>query len=508
MSNKTKYLMVQGTGSHVGKSVLVAALCRIFANQGLRVAPFKAQNMALNSFVTVDGGEVGRSTALQAKAARTEISVEMNPVLLKPKAEKEAQLILNGKPYADVSAFDQFHQNKALRTLKWDAIESSLQTLSQQYDLIIIEGAGSPAEVNLREFDIVNMEVALHTGAPVLLVADINRGGSLAAVVGTLALLSEVERERICGFIFNLFRGDKRLFDPAIDFLKQKTGLPTLGLIPFDPALALMEEDALRQDTVCKGDPEIDIAIVAHRHLSNFTDFDPLMLEPGVMLRFVHTPIQLGQPDAIILPGSKNTMSDLQHHFDTGMAQRIRTMAEEGTPIVGICGGYQMLGKELFDPDKVESNQGVLEGLNLLALITEFQSEKIIRRVSWRLSGQPPFFEDAEEVVEGYEIHCGMTRAVDPISNPAFFSTLPDDEEEGFVDPTGLIFGTALHGLFENDVFRRRFVNVLRRRKGLRPLPKPLHSFREFEDKEIERWATFVAVHLDLKTIQSMLDLS
>ncbi|MFQ5588893.1 MAG: cobyric acid synthase, partial [Nitrospiria bacterium] len=396
--------------------------------------------------------------------------------------------------------------NKALRTLKWNAIQEGLETLSNRYELIVMEGAGSPAEVNLREFDLANMEVALHAGAPVLLVADIDKGGSLAAVVGTLALLSEAERARVRGFIFNKFRGDKRLFDPASDFLKQQTGLPTLGLIPFDPTLSLMEEDALRRHTVFNGDPEIDIAIVAHRHLSNFTDFDPLMLEPGVMLRFVQTPIQLGRPDAVMLPGSKNTMHDLRHHFDTGLAQRVRTLAKEGVPVVGICGGYQMMGKELFDPYEAESTQGALEGLNLLDVITEFQKEKVTRRVSWRMSGQPPFFGDVEEAVQGYEIHCGQTRPVDPIGNPAFFSTLQEDEEEGFVDATGLIFGTALHGLFENDAFRRRFVNVLRQRKGLFPLQKPIPSFREFEDEQIERWAAFVSAHLDLKTITRFMD--
>ncbi|MFQ5675135.1 MAG: cobyric acid synthase, partial [bacterium] len=274
MTGKTKYLMIQGTGSHVGKSVITAALCRIFANKGLRVAPFKAQNMALNSFVTADGSEVGRSTALQAKAARAELSVEMNPILLKPKAEKEAQLILNGKPYADVSASDQFHNNKSLRAIKWEAIQLSLNTLSQNNELIVIEGAGSPAEVNLREFDLANMAVARHTGAPVLLVTDIDRGGSLAALVGTLDLLPEEEQAHVRGFLFNKFRGDRRLFDPAISFLHNKTGISTLGVIPYDTTLSLMEEDALGQQRQFNGEPEIEIAVVEHRHLSNFTDFD------------------------------------------------------------------------------------------------------------------------------------------------------------------------------------------------------------------------------------------
>ncbi len=497
--------MIQGTGSHVGKSVITAALCRIFANQGLRIAPFKAQNMALNSYVTSDGCEVGRSTALQAMAARTALTIEMNPILLKPTAEKNAQLILKGKPYADVAALDQFHQNKALRALKWDVIRDALSVLSEDYDLIVIEGAGSPAEVNLREFDIVNMEVARHTGAPVLLVTDIDKGGSLASLVGTLELLPEAERAHVQGFIFNKFRGDARLFDAAIEFMTNKTGCPTLGLIPFDTTLNLMEEDALRWENHVNGDPEIDIAIIAHPYLSNFTDFDPLMLEPGVMLRFVRSAAQLGQPDAVILPGSKNTMGDLQQLVHSGLAQCIQDLAKEGLPIVGICGGYQMLGRELFDPDEVESNQAVIEGLALLDIVTEFQKEKITRQVKLHLSGQPPFFEDAEETVAGYEIHCGRTQPVSAISNPAFFSPL-SQAEEGAVSDDGLIFGTALHGLFENDLFRRRFVNVLRIRKGLPPLPKALVSFRNIEEEQIENWASFVAAHLNLEKLQLILD--
>lgn len=504
-NKKPKFLMIQGTGSHVGKTVITAALCRIFANKGLRVAPFKAQNMALNSFVTVDGCEVGRSTALQAKAARVELTVEMNPILLKPTAEKTAQLILNGKPYADVTAFEQFHQNKALRTLKWDAIQGAISVLERDYDLIVIEGAGSPAEVNLRAFDLVNMEVARHTGAPVLLVTDIDKGGSLAALVGTLELLSKEERAHVQGFIFNKFRGDKRLFDPAIAFMTHKTGCATLGLIPFDTTLSLMEEDALRWESHVNGEPEIDIAIVAHRYLSNFTDLDPLTLELGIMLRFVRSAAQLGQPDAVILPGSKNTMGDLQHLRDSGLASRIQNLAKTGVPIVGICGGYQMLGKQLFDPDAVESKQGTLEGLGLLDIVTEFQKEKITRQVKLHLSGQPPFFEDADEVVTGYEIHCGLSRSSEAIANPAFFNPL-SEEEEGCVSDNGLIFGTALHGLFENDLFRRRFVNVLRSRKGLPPLQNPLRSFRDIEEAQIEDWATFVAAHLDLEKLQCILD--
>ncbi len=498
--------MVQGTGSHVGKSVIVAALCRIFANKGLRVAPFKAQNMALNSFVTADGCEVGRSTAVQAKSARTKLTVEMNPILLKPKAEKEAQLILKGKPYADISAYDQFHLNNSLRTIKWHAIRDSLKTLSQNFDLIVIEGAGSPAEVNLRAFDLVNMEVAQHCGAPVLLVTDIDRGGSLASIVGTLDLLTDSERAHVCAFIFNKFRGDKRLFDPAIDFLSKRTGRPTLGVIPYDPSLALMEEDALRSQALSNGEPEIEIAVVAHPSLSNFTDFDPLSLEPGVLLRFVRTPAQLGCPDALILPGTKNTIMDLKQLVASGLANRILSLAKEGVPIVGLCGGYQMMGKALIDPEGIESDRGDVDGLGLLNIVTEFKRGKITRQVSLRAMGCRPFFPNPEEVLTGYEIHCGLSRPIDP-DHQALFANQPKNKggTEGSADRNGFIFGTVLHGLFENDVFRRRFVDVLRKRKGLPALNAPILNFCQTENTQIERWAAFVSHHLDHLTLDTIM---
>jgi adenosylcobyric acid synthase len=281
INNRVKYLMIQGTGSHVGKSVIVAALCRIFANRGYRVAPFKAQNMALNSFVTADGREIGRSTAVQAFAARTEPRIEMNPILIKPKSETSAQVMLLGEPLGDVTAMDAFCNNRPLKEIKWKAIQESLETLSKKYDLIVIEGAGSPAEVNLREFDLVNMAVAREVGASVFLVADIDRGGAFAALIGTWELFTEEERNHVRGFIINKFRGDERLLQPALKFLNDRTGHPVVGVIPYDPELSLMEEDHLKSRVTGCGEPEIEIAVVEHRHLSNFTDMDPLAIERG-----------------------------------------------------------------------------------------------------------------------------------------------------------------------------------------------------------------------------------
>lgn len=502
-SGNTKCLMVQGTGSHVGKSLLVAALCRIFSNKGVSVAPFKAQNMALNSAVTMDGGEVGRSTAVQARAARTALRVEMNPVLLKPKSDRVAQMILLGKPYADFSAREQFGERSSLKETKLRAIRESLAALSGSFETIVIEGAGSPAEVNLREWDVVNMAVAEIADAPVLLIADIDRGGAIAALFGTWSLLPEEERRRIKGFVINKFRGDPRLLAPALRFLEEKTGIPTAGVIPYDSDLSLMEEDALPSRAIGCGDPEIEIAVVEHRHLSNFTDFDPLAVEPGVIVRYVRTPAQLGSPDAIILPGTKNTIDDLRIHLASGMAASIRKRAGEGVPVVGICGGYQMLGKALLDPDHLESNHGDVEGLNLLEVVTEFRPGKVVGPVDVTPAGRGPFLRGALPAAHGYEIHSGETRRLYAAVPPAFLKR--GGEGEGAVDPSGLIFGTSVHGFFEEDSFRRHFVNVLRVRKALLPLSVPAVRFAEMQEREFDRWAGLVEKSLDWAGIEKMM---
>lgn len=501
---KTRYLMVQGTGSHVGKSVLVAALCRIFSNRGLRVAPFKAQNMALNSAVTADGLEVGRSTAVQAQAARVDLRVEMNPILLKPKADTIAQMMLMGKPYADVSAFDQFRDGRSLKAAKLDAIRYSLEVLSREYDLIIIEGAGSPAEVNLREFDVVNMAVARLVNAPVLLMADIDLGGAIAALMGTWVLLEAEERRLVRGFLFNKFHGDRRLLDPALTFLHERTGCPVVGVIPYDHELHLMEEDALRSNAMGLGDPEIEIAVVAHRHLSNFTDLDPLAIEPGMMIRYVRTTAQLGRPDAVILPGTKNTIDDLVAHLKSGLASRLQALARTGAPIIGICGGYQMLGKVLLDPDRLESAHGDLEGLGLLPVQTLFRPGKVTRQTAVRPVGRPPFLTDSQQVITGYEIRCGETLPLGSTTDHAFVRM--QGGEEGAVSENGLVVGTSLHGLFEHDGFRRQFVNALRARKGLASLPLPLACFADIQDQALERWAQHVARHLDMAGLDTILN--
>nr|MCR5834059.1 cobyric acid synthase [Selenomonadaceae bacterium] len=344
----TDYLMFQGTSSHVGKSILTTALCRIFFREGRRVVPFKAQNMALNSFVTADGLEMGRAQVAQAEAANLSPRVEMNPVLLKPTGNATSQVIINGKPVGVMSAAD-YHQGYSLKA--FDAVKSALQKLSTEFDTIVIEGAGSPAEVNLKANDIVNMRVAKYLNAPVILVADIDRGGALASLVGTLELLDDDERDLVKGLVINKFRGDVKLLLPAIDFLEQKTGKPVVGIIPYIEKLGIDDEDSVSlDDKISAKDGDISVAVIRLGKLSNFTDFDSLADESDVNLFYATEPEELDSADVIILPGSKNTSEDLIYLRRSKFAEKILNRAAQGTAIIGICGGFQMLGEKISDP--------------------------------------------------------------------------------------------------------------------------------------------------------------
>ena len=495
--------MVQGTASGVGKSRIVEALCRILSNRGFRVAPFKAQNMALNSAVTFDGAEISRSTAQQAKAARTAPCAEMNPLLLKPKTDTVAQLVVMGRPYRDVKASDHFWRSTRLATFKRRIVSEALENLSRDFEWIVIEGAGSPAEVNLRRFDVTNMDVALSVKALVLIVSDIDKGGSLASLVGTMGLLKPDERRLVKGFILNKFRGDERLLAPALPFLRQKTGIRVRAVLPFHvPLVYLDEEDALAQEVI--GDPkaEIDIAIIYHPHLANFTDFTSLALEPKVRVRFVWRPATLGAPDAIILPGTKNTSGDLLHMKQTGFFGEISIRAKQGTPVIGICGGYQMLGARLLDPFGLESSTRCLKGLALLNVVTKFGITKRIKKVNASPSGSGVFLGKQDRRIQGYEIHHGVT-VRQPGTTHAF--EIKDEtgntDRDGAVSNDGLIFGTYLHDLFSDARYRRNFVNALRTRKKLPPLRQGLiHAEKRAEDA-IESWARVVESRLDFRGI-------
>ena len=495
-------LMIQGTASSVGKSILVTALCRIFKQEGLRVAPFKAQNMALNSFVTRDGGEIGRAQAAQAEAAGVAPTVDMNPVLIKPEAYTRAQIVVGGKPMATLSVQDYYSRKATL----WAVVQESLDRLTSSYDLIVIEGAGSPAEVNLRENDIVNMSVAKALEAPVFLAGDVDNGGVLAALVGTMELLEPDERRLVKGFIINKFRGDFSLFKPAVDFLERRTGVRVVGVVPYYTDINVAQEDSVyleRRVEADRGDFVLDIAVLKLPHLSNFDDFDPLEQEEGVRLRYVGRGEELCQPDLIIIPGSKSTVSDLSFLRATGLAQRTTELAQSGIPVIGICGGYQMLGSEIRDPEHVESPVETVAGLGLLRISTTFERTKTTRQVRGQAVADRGLFEGSRGIdLAGYEIHMGSTSG-DGLQPVFVVSSEPSGEKhaDGAVSTDGLIFGSYIHGLFDNAGFRRNLLGFLLRRKGLQVEKRGDIASRE---QNYDRLADLVRSSLDMDFVREV----
>lgn len=485
------YLMFQGTSSHVGKSILTAAMCRIFFRAGYKVAPFKAQNMALNSFVTADGLEMGRAQVAQAEAANIAPRVEMNPVLLKPTGNATSQVIINGRAVGVMSAA-AYHQGYSLKA--FDAVKDALQKLSAEFDTIIIEGAGSPAEVNLKANDIVNMRVAKYLNAPVILVADIDRGGALASIVGTLELLDDDERDLVKGLIINKFRGDVNLFLPAVDFLEKKTGKPVLGVIPFIDKLGIDDEDSVSLDDKISSGGEVNIAVVRLGKLSNFTDFDSLAGEADVNLYYATAPDELDKADMIILPGSKNTSEDLLALRGNHFAEKILQRANNGVAIVGICGGFQMLGNKIFDPLKTESNHTELDGLNLLPIETTFAEEKFTRQVTlpeidFEFLGSRILSKN----LDGYEIHSGISSGKGQ-----------EIRDKGqVVSGKGNVFGTYVHGIFDNDDFRRQFLNAVRLNKNLPPLAST-RNLRAEKQKNYDRLARIVRDNLNMTLLETI----
>lgn len=506
--------MVQGTASHVGKSILVAALCRIFYQDGYRVAPFKSQNMALNSFVTREGGEMGRAQVVQAEAAGIEPSVDMNPILLKPTGQASSQVVVLGRPIGNLPAH-HYHNDYAPKAL--GIIRGALDRLRGQYELIVIEGAGSPAEVNLQEREIVNMRIARMVEAPVLLVADIDKGGALASVVGTLELINQSDRERVAGVIINKFRGDLSLFQPAIDFLEQKTGKLVFGVVPYYQDFRIQEEDTIPEgrygaDDV-PGPEKVEIAVIRLPHISNFTDFDPLEDEPDVRLRYAGQGSRLDNFDLIILPGSKNTIEDLAFLRQEGLVDRVIARARAGTPVIGICGGFQMLGRELNDPFYTESRISRIEGLGLLDTVTTFEPEKITSQVEAEVIGSGIFLSGAAGCrITGYEIHMGRTELA-PGTNPAFNILVQSGKNvhfsDGAVSEDGRVFGTYIHGVFDHDVFRRHIINVLRRRKGIGlPAEGGTVSASGQRQRDFDKLAALVRSSLDMEKVYRLLNLS
>lgn len=503
-------IMLQGTASHVGKSLLVAGLCRILKEDGFRVAPFKAQNMALNSFVTSDGGEIGRAQAFQAEAAGVKPTPDMNPILLKPTSDIGSQVIIHGRVYGNMNALD-FHRFK--KELMGSVLES-YSRLASRYDVVVIEGAGSPTEVNLRDGDIANMGLAELIDTKVILIGDIDRGGVFASLVGTMELLSPSERERVKGFIINKFRGDMELLKPGIGFLEDKTGLPVLGVVPYLMDIILPEEDGValesrskgkRLSIVCGQRSKVNISIIHLPRISNFTDFDAFRFEPDVRVEYITNPEGLRGVDVVIIPGSKNTLVDLIWLQETGLAEAIVHYARRGGRVIGICGGLQMLGRVVKDPYGVESGLREAKGLGLLDVETVLEREKKTYQVEAVIpllvkGGRGDF------LVKGYEIHMGET-----VGNGQPFSVItkrgnnPVNVKEGAISSDGKSWGTYIHGIFDNDGFRTGFLNEIRAEKGLPG--QGVISFEGKREEGIKGLADVVRKSVDMERIYKIIGL-
>ncbi len=485
--------MIQGTSSDVGKSVLSTALCRILANDGYKVAPFKSQNMALNSYITQDGGEIGRAQGVQAEAAKVIATTDMNPILLKPKGEMISEVILHGKHYANMDALS-YRENFVEEVMP--EVRKALSRLESQFEVLVLEGAGSPAEINLKSRDIANMRMAHETDAAVILVADIERGGVFASLVGTLMLLDEEERVRVKGIIINKFRGMKELLTSGIEWLEEYTNIPVLGVIPYIDVQIEAEDSmalsSLRLKKPLQNEFEMDVAVIRLPHISNFTDLDPIFEEPGVGVRFVSSLKELKNPDLIIIPGTKNTVDDFIWLRETGLAQGILHAAQNGCQIVGICGGYQMLGEIIIDEQAIEGNGGVYMTLGLLPIETTFIPEKRTVQVTGTTS--------SGHAIQGYEIHLGRSQATQPIQP---FIQFDDERTDGVITET--IIGTYLHGIFQNRHFTRHYFNELRQKKGLEIISEDVVSDFERREQAYEMLDQHVREHLDMEKLYSLI---
>jgi adenosylcobyric acid synthase len=494
-------IMVQGTASSVGKSIVTTALCRLFVQEGLRVAPFKSQNMALNAFVTPDGGEIGRAQAVQAAAARVAPTVDMNPILLKPEGDSRSQVVVLGKPLGSLSAVDYQSKKPDLR----EVVAGSLSRLRADYDLVVIEGAGSPAEINLKPRDIVNMFVAELADAPVLLVGDIDRGGVFAAFVGTLELLEAHERARIAAFVINKFRGDIKLLESGLQMLHERTGVPVLGTLPYLQRLQIADEDSVslddRRGRKRAGPNEVEIAVVRLPRISNYDDFQPLEHEPDVVVRFIEHAHEFEGADLVVLPGTKSTLADLAWLQQAGMATAIKERAARGEFVLGVCGGCQMLGTKIIDPHRIESDVEQGEGLGLLRVETEFGVEKQTTQLRARASASS-FLCEPGAALTGYEIHMGLVSRA-PGCQAAFSIIERNGREQAAFDGArsadGIVVGTMIHGLFENESVRRSLIDSLRRRKGLAPLSRLLATPTVAD--EFDRIAGVLRANVDMKML-------
>jgi adenosylcobyric acid synthase len=525
-----KAIMVQGTGSDVGKSILVCALCRIFRQEGFKVAPFKSQNMSNNSYVTADGREMGRAQVAQAEAAGILPTAEMNPILLKPSGNNGSQIITMGRPLRHMTAHEYYDNKDSMLEIAKEAYES----LSNTYDVIVIEGAGSPAEINIKDNDIVNMKIAEIADAPVILVTDIEKGGSFAWIVGTLELLNSDERDRVMGIVINKFRGDLSILESGIDMLEERIKKPVLGVLPYFTNIDVDDEDSMSLDkrnkkqkagreTVShkgtkeklkleletedeKHESQIDVVIVRLPRISNFTDFDILIRENNISVRFVEDARSIGNPDLIILPGTKNTIGDLESIKENGIADAVLNLAKTGTMIIGICGGYQMLGKVILDPENAESKTLETDGLGLIDVSTLFRMQKNTHQVKATLHERgSDIFKglNSDNEITGYEIHMGETVLLNGAAPFLKIKERSDEEvsmDDGAVSNDGNVIGTYLHGIFDNDEFRLGIINRLRESKGLTPvLAEELSSVDK--EREYDKLADWFREHINMDMI-------
>lgn len=491
MNKNLHPLMLAGTGSDVGKSIIAAAFCRIFLQDGYHPAPFKAQNMALNSYATPEGLEIGRAQAVQAEAAGVPCHTDMNPLLLKPSSDHTSQVVLNGRPIGNRNAYEYFRREGREELRK--EVHAAFDRLAARYNPVVMEGAGSISEINLRDSDLVNLPMAMHAGADVILVADIDRGGVFASVYGSVMLLRPEERKHIKGILINKFRGDIRLFESGVKMLEDLCGVPVVGVVPYYKDIYIEEEDSVMLQTknIRAGQGKVNVAVVLLRHLSNFTDFNVLERDPRVHLFYTNNTDELMKADIILLPGSKSTLSDLYELRRNGVAQAIVRAHREGATVMGICGGYQLMGREVCDPDHVEGEIERLPGLGLLPVSTRMQGEKVTRQVRFR------FLEDSA-VCEGYEIHMGTTTPLAdvPVSP---LNHLADGREDGyFVDRTCI--GTYVHGILDNpsviDYLLEPFADKLK---------ETAFDYKAFKEEQYDKLAAHVRKHVDLPLIYQIL---
>lgn len=491
MNKNLHPLMLAGTGSDVGKSIIAAAFCRIFLQDGYHPAPFKAQNMALNSYATPEGLEIGRAQAVQAEAAGVPCHTDMNPLLLKPSSDHTSQVVLNGRPIGNRNAYEYFRREGREELRK--EVHAAFDRLAARYNPVVMEGAGSISEINLRDSDLVNLPMAMHAEADVILVADIDRGGVFAIVYGSVMLLRPEERKHIKGILINKFRGDIRLFESGVKMLEDLCGVPVVGVVPYYKDIYIEEEDSVMLQTknIRAGQGKVNVAVVLLRHLSNFTDFNVLERDPRVHLFYTNNTDELMKADIILLPGSKSTLSDLYELRRNGVAQAIVRAHREGATVMGICGGYQLMGQEVCDPDHVEGEIERLPGLGLLPVSTRMQGEKITRQVRFH-------FLEGSETCEGYEIHMGTTTPLaDAPASP--LNHLADGREDGyFADRTCM--GTYVHGILDNpsviDYLLEPFADKLK---------ETTFDYKAFKEEQYDKLAAHVRKHVDLPLIYQIL---